>query len=139
MNGQVSGVSGPSAMVVDDDPFTQVALSGMLTHLGASDVRVAGDGRQALRAMAEMKQPPEFVICDVFMPEVDGIELLDELAKRQYRGSVILVSGMSIETLSIARDVAISAGLKVLGAFPKPLPEYLLADLLGLGPRAVAH
>lgn len=120
----------PSVLVVDDDEFSQDVLSALLHDQGVSDVHTACNGRDALRTLARMPHPPEVLICDVFMPDMDGIEFLDQLGKRHFEGSVILVSGMNIEMLEIARDVAVNNGLKVLGAFVKPLHRDVLAQAL---------
>ena len=119
-----------SVLIVDDDDFSQELLSAMLTALGVTEVHFAGDGRVGLRTLAAMPRPPDYLICDVFMPDMDGIEFLGELAKRRYAGGVILVSGMNIEMLAIAQQVALSDGINILGSFTKPVPKAALAEAL---------
>lgn len=121
-----------TVMVIDDDDFTQELLQGMLEAQGISEVHQATDGRKALRQLAALPQPPDALICDVFMPDMDGIEFLDELAKLHYAGGVVLISGMDMTMLSVARDMAVSQGLSVLGAFIKPVTADVLAQALGL-------
>ncbi len=118
------------ALVVDDDSFSQELMSEMLMALGVGDVRTASSGRIALRTLASMPRLPDVLICDVFMPDMDGIEFLSELAKQSYQGGVILVSGMDISMMAIAKDVAIADGLKLLGAYAKPVPQAVLAQAL---------
>ena len=60
----------------------------------------------------------------VFVPEKDGIEFVGELAKRRYTGGVILVSGGDAQMLALARLIAVTSGLNVLGAFAKPLQQH---------------
>lgn len=83
--------------------------------------------------MARMPRPPDFLICDVFMPDMDGIEFIGKLGELHYQGGVILVSGMNAEILTLAQDIALGNGIKVLGAFAKPLPHDALAGMLGWG------
>jgi FixJ family two-component response regulator len=66
------------------------------------------------------------------MPDMDGIEFTGELAKKGYQGGLILVSGQDITMMSIAQDVAISDGLKMLGAYTKPVPMAILAEVLAV-------
>ncbi|MDB5299930.1 MAG: chemotaxis protein CheY [Phycisphaerales bacterium] len=60
-------------LVVDDDPATCRALTGLL-RLEGHTVRAAKDGHEALRAIAE--QRPELVVLDMMMPALDGLALL---------------------------------------------------------------
>jgi DNA-binding response OmpR family regulator len=65
-------------LVVDDDPDIR-----MLLHLGLKnhfEVEVAGDGRQALAAVE--RQPPDLIITDRMMPNLDGLGLVMELRRR---------------------------------------------------------
>ena len=121
-----------SVLVVDDDEFSCELFSEMLAAHGVAEIRTASNGQLALRTLAAMACAPDFLICDIFMPDMDGIEFLDHLAKQRYQGGILLVSGMNIEMLAIAREVAISDGLKVLGAFTKPVRHEVLAQALGL-------
>jgi CheY-like chemotaxis protein len=121
-----------SVLVIDDDDFTQVLFQGMLEDWGIADVHLAGNGREALRLMAALPRPPDVLICDVFMPDMDGIEFLEVLAQKKYAGSVVLVSGMNMDMMVVARDLALSNGLRVVGAFIKPVKADLLAHTLGL-------
>lgn len=118
------------ALVVDDDSFSQELFSEMLMDLGVTDIHTAGSGRTALRTLASMPRPPDILICDVFMPDMDGIEFLSELAKKGYQGGIILVSGLDVTMMSIAQEVALGDGLKLLGAYTKPVPQSVLAQAL---------
>jgi CheY-like chemotaxis protein len=77
-----------SDLAVDDDEISIDIVSDMLEQLGVSHIHTAKDGRPGLRAMAQMTPTPRFMIVDVFMPDMDGIEFLGKLAERQYAGGV---------------------------------------------------
>jgi two-component system NtrC family sensor kinase len=64
--------AGKRALVVDDDPLQRKLMSLRLRHLGFT-VETAADGRQALAKASE--QPPDVIISDVLMPDVDGFGL----------------------------------------------------------------
>lgn len=129
---QDTSKAGASTMVliVDDDSFSHKLFTAMLANLGISDVHTATNGRVGLRTLARMPRPPDVLICDVFMPDMDGIEFLAELSKIGYRGGIILVSGQDISMMAIAQQVALADGLKVLGAYTKPVPPQILAESL---------
>ena len=83
-----------------------------------------------LRALAALPRQPDFLICDVFMPDMDGIEFLDQLTKNNYQGGIILVSGQDITMMAIAQQVAVADGLKMIGAFTKPVSIARLTEAL---------
>ena len=119
-------------LIVDDDSFSQELFSEMLVTLGVTDIHTASNGRVGLRTLAALPRPPDFLICDVFMPDMDGIEFLGELTKKGFQGGIILVSGQDITMMSIAQEVAIADGLKMLGAYTKPVPIAILAEVLAV-------
>ena len=126
-------IAQPTFLLVDDDDYSLDFAYLMLGKLGftqAQRVQIAHDAMEGLRTLDGMPQPPDFIICDVFMPDIDGIEFMAELAKRSYRGGVILVSGGNSQTLSVAHQIAVANGLNVLGAFSKPLQQDELRDVL---------
>lgn len=125
-------LSPTSALVVEDDPLLQELLGEMLDILGIDLVHVAADGRLALNLLDELPAPPTHIICDVFMPDMDGIEFTNRLAKRGYKGTVVLLSGVSPDMLESSRKLAEIRGLHIAAALSKPVSIEQLADALGL-------
>ena len=117
-------------MVVDDDAFSQEFFTEMLTELGITEIHCASNGRVALKTLAALPRSPDFLVCDVFMPDMDGIEFLDELARLRYQGNIMLVSGQDASMMAIAQQVALDSGLKLVGAYTKPVPMEILAQAL---------
>jgi CheY-like chemotaxis protein len=93
-------------LVADDDPSVRRVLERALERAGY-EVATASNGAEALEAVAAA--PPDLVVTDINMPDVDGIELLINLIER---------GGIKV--------IAISGG----GLFPK---DELLADARLLG------
>lgn len=120
----------PSVLVVDDDELTQELMREMLSDLGIKAVQMAQDGRQALKMLAESAHPPKFLLCDIFMPEMDGFEFLEQLAAQHYGGGVVLMTGVDPEMLRLAREIAVVNGLEVLGTFLKPVSMAQLSHAL---------
>lgn len=68
----------PRVLVVeDDDPIAQVLMRSL--RLEGYDVRVAGDGLEALDVAAAFV--PDLVILDLGLPKLDGIEVAKALRK----------------------------------------------------------
>ncbi len=66
-----------SAILVVDDERDIRELLGVLLERGGHDVRLACDGRAGLRAFHA--HPPDLVILDVTMPELDGWQTLERI------------------------------------------------------------
>ncbi len=119
-----------SALIVDDDSFILEYFSELLSVMGIADIHTAGDGSVGLRTLIELPQPPDFLICDVFMPDMDGFEFLGELATKNYQGGIILVSGLDITLMAMAQQIALDNGLRVWGAYSKPVSFATLSTTL---------
>lgn len=62
----------PEILVVDDDPHLREVVTYALGRAGFS-VRTVRDGREALAEVD--RRPPDLVVLDVMMPELDGLEV----------------------------------------------------------------
>jgi PAS domain S-box-containing protein len=71
-------LSGIDALVVDDDRDARELIKRILNDCGAT-VRIAASAREALALLRD--EPPNLLISDLGMPEVDGFELLDWVRK----------------------------------------------------------
>lgn len=132
--------SPPSVLVVDDDVFSLHAISIALELCGVTDIHTADGGRAGLQWLERLQPPPDILICDVFMPNMDGIEFLSALEKRRYPGGIILVSGGQFDMLEMAQQLGLAGGLKVLGTITKPIFKVPLGKLLGLAkPPTCGH
>ena len=77
-------------LVVDDEEFLRSLLSNYFTDLGY-DVMMAEDGEDALKKFT----PGSFdcVISDLFMPTIDGLELLKRIKNEDRDVLFIMVTG----------------------------------------------
>ncbi|HTS87528.1 MAG TPA: response regulator [Gemmatimonadales bacterium] len=69
-----------NVLVVEDDPISSRVLAAALTSLG-HDFQLAEDGQIGWERFAA--RPPEIVITDWMMPNVDGLELTRRIRARQ--------------------------------------------------------
>lgn len=116
-------------LLVDDDPFMLSMLADMLEDLGQLNVRSESDARQALLALPQFR--PDLLICDLSMPELDGIEFLHQAAASHFTGAVVLLSGMDASVRQAADTLARAHGLALLGTLAKPASPAALGELLG--------
>ena len=69
-------------LVVDDSPINREVLASLLAHAGVTSVDQACDGGEALAklVLAERSDNPyDFVFSDLWMPNMNGIELIEKL------------------------------------------------------------
>ncbi|MDT8990702.1 response regulator [Curvibacter sp. APW13] len=124
----------PTALVVDDDELTQELLREMLHDLGCEAVHTALDGRQALKMLSECRTLPSLLLCDIYMPEMDGFEFLERLTALGFAGGLVLMTGGDPAMLSVAKDIAASKRMNVVGTFLKPVSVQQLATVLAAIP-----
>ena len=77
-------------LVVDDDEDFRAYLSTLLSRLGYQPV-AARSGAEAMRMLD--RHPVALAVCDVVMPDMDGIELLRAMRDRFPALKVLMISG----------------------------------------------
>lgn len=118
------------ALLLDDDQYTVACLGDMLRTLGVSDLLAANNGEEGVILLDHAITMPDMLFCDLSMPYMDGIEFLGQLAKRKYRGSLILMSGHQSFLLKSAQILARRYGLNTVAALRKPIGLNDLADVI---------
>jgi CheY-like chemotaxis protein len=76
-------------LVVDDDRTTRHVLRKLLTNAGFS-ATVARDGVEALKALRSHRF--DLLLLDVWMPRMNGLDLLARLRKRKARPRVVVMT-----------------------------------------------
>ena len=127
----MSPASGLVALVVEDHDFQRHIMARMLRSLGLHDVLEARDGKEALKMIHSSPQI-DLVVCDLDMPEMDGMELLRHLGHGHTRASVIICSAQDQSLLNSVEKMASAYGVNLLGAIEKPVSLIGLENLLAL-------
>lgn len=126
----MTAAKGLIALVVEDDDFQRRTVARMLRSLVASEVIEAGDGKQALRLMNGGAAPPDLVVCDLDMPEMDGMEFIRHLGQANSAASVIICSAQDRALLNSVDKMARAYGVRLLGVIEKPVTLQRLEDLI---------
>ena len=84
-------------LIVDDEENFRHMLSVILKKEGY-DVETASNGEEALQKIATSS--PDQILCDIRMPQMDGLEFLSEVQKRGMDATIIMMSAYG--TLDIA-------------------------------------
>jgi two-component system nitrogen regulation response regulator NtrX len=83
-------------LIVDDEESICQTLGGILTDEG-HEVFTASSGEEALRLVEE--DPPNLILLDIWLPGIDGIEVLKTIKATHPRIQVVMMSGHgTIET-----------------------------------------
>ncbi|HVZ03020.1 MAG TPA: response regulator [Dongiaceae bacterium] len=112
-------------LVVDDEGDVRDSICALLEAHGYATVASA-DGRSALRQMERAR--PDLVLTDLFMPELDGIELITILHEAAPEIPIVAISTptrpFTVDYIDIATKLGAFAGLY------KPLDEDRLLEVL---------
>lgn len=80
-------------LIIDDDDVVRASLAAYLEDSGFH-VLQAANGMQGLDVF--QTQSPDLVICDLRMPQIDGLELIRRISALQVETPVIVVSGAGV-------------------------------------------
>ncbi len=80
----------PRICIIDDDKSIRNALKDILEY-ESYEVDLAVDGKTGLELI--QKNDYDVVLCDIKMPRMDGIEVLDEIFKIKPDTPVVMISG----------------------------------------------
>ncbi len=119
----------PQVLVVDDDPDIRRLLETAL-HLHGYGVTVAENGRQALELAAAF--PFAWIITDLVMPDIEGIETILELRRRRHPARIIAMSGGSRFGARVCLPMARHLGAE--STLPKPFTPTELLRVMGHSP-----
>lgn len=87
------GVFMKTVLLVDDEELLREGLKEILEGRGLQ-VLEASNGAEALQSFA-LADKIDLVICDVVMPEMDGVDFIDQLRKSFTEVPILTISGGS--------------------------------------------
>lgn len=88
-----------TVLVVDDSPLDRKLVGSLLEKKFGWQIEYAASGTEAL---ARIKQsPPDLVITDIAMPEMDGLELVQHICKAFPEVPVILMTAYGSDLLAV--------------------------------------
>jgi EAL domain-containing protein (putative c-di-GMP-specific phosphodiesterase class I)/CheY-like chemotaxis protein len=120
----------PRILLVDDDTYLLELQTRMLHQMGYAQTSSAASGIEALIQLEHDPHSAEVIVCDLGMPDMDGIEFLQKLNVSPFRGSVILLSGESARVMHSVQKLLGGGALTILGALTKPASAEALRALL---------
>jgi CheY-like chemotaxis protein/signal transduction histidine kinase len=122
-----SALEGRQILVVEDDIRNVYALTSVLEPHGAR-VRIARNGREALRALEESASdgasPIDLVLMDVMMPEMDGLTATREI-RAQARWKNLPIIALTAKAMARDQKECLAAGASDYLAKPLDVDKLL--------------
>ncbi len=124
-------ISALKVIVIDDDPCVLDLVECLLEGLGLRNIQTHQDAGQVLKLIETRPQLVDIILCDLDMPNMDGIEFLRHLADSAYQGSVGVISGADAKVINAVERLAKTHNLSFIGYVEKHhLDASLLTTLL---------
>lgn len=95
-NEKEAGRESTSVLVVDDEPLITDMVSKFLTRRGYT-VLSASNGREALERVVEKR--PDVIVLDLYLPDLNGIDVMQELRRNRYPGRIVILTAGQEEDL----------------------------------------
>lgn len=118
-------------LAVDDDPLSLLLMEKVMARIDSVELTTLSDGRSALAWLDT--DVPDLIIVDQVMPDVGGIELLENLRRRSDLDEVPVVM-ITADTSTALKIEALEKGCTDFLTKPIIIPEMLARarNLLGL-------
>lgn len=110
-----------AVLIVDDSAVDRNLAGGLLNNLPDLQVKFAVNGQDAWRKIQQA--PPDLVLTDLVMPEMNGLELVAKVVSECPRIPVILITGQGSEETAVR---ALQSG--AASYVPKRLITTMLAS-----------
>ncbi len=120
-------------LVIDDQEHVRKWVRRVLKSVNIENVAEAEDGRAALAQVTAPGSAFDLILCDLKMPNTDGIQLIRAFSEMRLDTAVILLSMEPERVFETSSQLAEEQGLRVLGAVAKPLTVEKLQPLLNSG------
>ncbi|TGL45608.1 EAL domain-containing response regulator [Leptospira perdikensis] len=115
-------------LIVEDDDFQRDVIVDILLRLGAMKISEARTGTEALNILNQSSpNSVDIILCDLNMPEMDGMEFLRHIGNAHSPVATIIMSALDGALIESVRKMAGAYGIYLLGAIEKPItPAHLI-------------
>jgi two-component system chemotaxis response regulator CheY len=110
-------------LIVDDAAFLRLSLRTILERNGFEVIGEASNGLEAVDKYMTLK--PDIVTMDITMPEMDGVEALTEIKKKDPAAKIVMISALGQESW-VKKAVMLGAR----GFVVKPYKEEYVVETL---------
>jgi adenylate cyclase len=123
----------PRILVVDDTPDNLFLMNGLLED--RYQVIQAASGKEALKIMMSAR-PPDMVLLDIMMPDMDGYEVLRRIRQHTPTANVPVIF---LTALASQQDERLGMDLGAVDYLTKPVDPEVVVQRVEAHVRATAH
>jgi EAL domain-containing protein (putative c-di-GMP-specific phosphodiesterase class I)/ActR/RegA family two-component response regulator len=129
-----------SVLVVEDRPLRNRRLCKLLHALGAARVVSADAASRALEILEIGRPRVDVVVCDLAMPDMDGIAFIREIAERKLATPLVIATYFEPQVFHSVEAIAEEYGVRILGTVEEPVSASKLLAILArnAGPALAA-
>jgi excisionase family DNA binding protein len=114
-------------LLVDDDAkYLKALRRGLARHFAGAEIEISTSGIEALLKIGSWR--PDVVLLDVYMPELDGIEVCRKIKENPETADVEIVAMTGRPSAELERKIREAGARALLG---KPFTASEVAQVLG--------
>ncbi|EKO3849447.1 EAL domain-containing response regulator [Vibrio harveyi] len=114
-------------LIVEDDRLQATNLKILLNRLFEATITIVHRGAEV--ATICETQPVDLMFCDIDLPDINGVNLLSNLAESARPKGVVILSAMSQDVVEITYNMCLSAGYGFVRALTKPISHQQLNQI----------
>ncbi|ELE7130877.1 TPA: EAL domain-containing response regulator [Vibrio harveyi] len=114
-------------LIVEDDRLQATNLKILLNRLFEGTITIVHRGAE-VTTICET-QPVDLMFCDIDLPDINGVNLLSNLAESARPKGVVILSAMSQDVVEITYNMCLSAGYGFVRALTKPISHQQLNQI----------
>ena len=115
-------------LIADDAMFMRKVIRKHLAECGMTDIVEAANGAEAVELF--IKNRPGLVLMDITMPEMTGLEALEEILKTDPEAKVIMCSAIGQQSM-IIKSLEMGAKGFIVKPFEKNEFEATIRSVIG--------
>lgn len=116
----MNGIPSP-ILVVDDSGVQRQSIMELCRTIGAQSVIEADGGPAALKILTERGASLKLMIVDLEMPDIDGVQVMEEVLNLGLTLPIIVASSRESALLASIETMCADLGVNLICALPKPL------------------
>ena len=120
-NGNGNGAIHPTVIVAEDDPVNMLLISEVLSKMGCHVIK-ASNGKEAVERLEE-EPCPSFILMDVNMPEMDGLEATRIIRNQAGPKATIPIIALTAGVMQKDKERCLAAGMDDIITKPFRLEE----------------
>lgn len=126
----VNGNDKVSVLVVEDHEFQRRVIAKVLRSIGVTEVHEASDGVEGLKFLKNTPDAVQFIVCDLDMPNMDGMEFMRHLGETGTSAGLIITSAHKSSILNSVQTMCQAYGIRPIGVLEKPATRERLQELI---------